>query len=230
MNGTIAEYRADVGRVASSVALRACHASHADALVRAPGPLVDRVRLIDPPDTSMNGLPTWRRIGPYGDFPLAGLVGQAIADLELHRENAGRLGGRQGGFSESGGFRLALLLNALLLCSSRHRDGPFAAPVARLPRLFARRSSTADERGHSSLARSAQASDLHPGSPSCDAHRRAGSWCIRPGQSGSEDPLHRITSCDFVSGSHAARCVACHGVGSHPVPVALVGECSIPVV
>ena len=25
------------------------------------------------------------------------------------------------------------------------------------------------------------------------------------------------------------RCVACQGVRSHPVPVALVGECSIPV-
>ena len=34
----------------------------------------------------------------------------------------------------------------------------------------------------------------------------------------------------LVSASHAARCVACHGVRSHPVPVALVGECSIPVV
>jgi hypothetical protein len=30
--------------------------------------------------------------------------------------------------------------------------------------------------------------------------------------------------------AHAARGVACHGVRSHPVPVALVGECSIPVV
>ena len=30
--------------------------------------------------------------------------------------------------------------------------------------------------------------------------------------------------------SHAARCVACHGVRSHAVHVALVGECSIPVV
>jgi hypothetical protein len=29
---------------------------------------------------------------------------------------------------------------------------------------------------------------------------------------------------------HAARCAARHGVRSHPVPVALVGECSIPVV
>jgi len=28
--------------------------------------------------------------------------------------------------------------------------------------------------------------------------------------------------------SHAARRVACHGVRSHAVPVALVGECSIP--
>jgi hypothetical protein len=30
--------------------------------------------------------------------------------------------------------------------------------------------------------------------------------------------------------SHAARCVARHGVRSHPVPVALVGECSMSVV
>jgi mono/diheme cytochrome c family protein len=30
-----------------------------------------------------------------------------------------------------------------------------------------------------------------------------------------------------LSASHAARCVACHGVRSHPMPVALVGERSI---
>jgi hypothetical protein len=30
--------------------------------------------------------------------------------------------------------------------------------------------------------------------------------------------------------AHAPRCVGRHGVRSHPVPVALVGECSIPVV
>src|SRR5262249_47417338 len=30
--------------------------------------------------------------------------------------------------------------------------------------------------------------------------------------------------------SHAGRCVACQGVGSQPVPVAPVGDCSIPVV
>jgi hypothetical protein len=38
--------------------------------------------------------------------------------------------------------------------------------------------------------------------------------------------LHRAAS----SISHAARCVARHGVRSHAVPVALVGECSMPVV
>jgi Domain of unknown function (DUF6538)/Phage integrase SAM-like domain len=41
---------------------------------------------------------------------------------------------------------------------------------------------------------------------------------------------HRLVSSAFVNASHAARCVACHGVRSHPVPVALVGECSMPVV
>jgi len=40
---------------------------------------------------------------------------------------------------------------------------------------------------------------------------------------------HRNDSALF-NACHAARCVACHGVLSHPVPVALVGECSIPVV
>jgi len=33
----------------------------------------------------------------------------------------------------------------------------------------------------------------------------------------------------LFNASHAARCVACQGVCSHPVPVALVGECSMPV-
>jgi len=37
------------------------------------------------------------------------------------------------------------------------------------------------------------------------------------------------TSDLLVSASHAARCVACHGVRSHAVPVALVGEYSMVV-
>src|SRR5215831_5667069 len=41
---------------------------------------------------------------------------------------------------------------------------------------------------------------------------------------------HRLASSAFASASQAARCVARHGVFSHPVPVALTGECSIPVV
>jgi len=34
----------------------------------------------------------------------------------------------------------------------------------------------------------------------------------------------------LFSASHAARCIACQGVRSHPVPVALVGDNSIRVV
>jgi hypothetical protein len=37
-----------------------------------------------------------------------------------------------------------------------------------------------------------------------------------------------LTERGFFSASHAARRVARQGVRSHPVPVALVGECSIP--
>jgi hypothetical protein len=41
---------------------------------------------------------------------------------------------------------------------------------------------------------------------------------------------HRLTITTVVSASHAARCVACHGVASELVPVALVIECSMPLV
>jgi hypothetical protein len=46
------------------------------------------------------------------------------------------------------------------------------------------------------------------------------------------EPSHHESTDPRLSACHAARCVACHGVRSHPVPVsvALVGECSIPVV
>ena len=40
--------------------------------------------------------------------------------------------------------------------------------------------------------------------------------------------MNQFVSLMRLSASHVARCVACHG--SQPVPVALVGECSIPVV
>jgi len=40
---------------------------------------------------------------------------------------------------------------------------------------------------------------------------------------------HPLFPSDFFNASHAARCVARQGVRSHAVPVALVGECSMPV-
>src|SRR4029450_13568886 len=51
----------------------------------------------------------------------------------------------------------------------------------------------------------------------------------------STDVRHatRIIGCPpslFITACHAARCVACHGVRSPAVPVALGGECSIPLV
>ena len=45
--------------------------------------------------------------------------------------------------------------------------------------------------------------------------------------------IDQILKCDLCLGPfnapHAARCVACQGVRSDPVPVARVGECSMPV-
>jgi len=46
---------------------------------------------------------------------------------------------------------------------------------------------------------------------------------------GQEGATHRVVSA-FFSASHAARCVACHGVRSQLVPIAPAGLCSIPVV
>jgi len=44
--------------------------------------------LPDSLDANASGLPTCRRICLADDFPLAGLVGEAVADLKLHREDA----------------------------------------------------------------------------------------------------------------------------------------------
>ena len=38
--------------------------------------------------------------------------------------------------------------------------------------------------------------------------------------------LGSVMTADLHNATHAARCVACHDVRSHPVPVALVGECA----
>jgi hypothetical protein len=50
--------------------------------------------------------------------------------------------------------------------------------------------------------------------------------CEKPCR-GGQPPSHASV---LLSASHAARCVTYHGVRFHPVPVALVGECSISLV
>jgi hypothetical protein len=68
--------------------------------------------------------------------------------------------------------------------------------------------------------------DAEPGMPEAGVCHFCGGFLRFMTMSRSSYPLSGF----FVSASHAARCVACHGVRSHPVPVAVVGECSIPVV
>src|SRR5213594_1047482 len=60
---------------------------HADALVSAPVPILHRGGLINPPHGSVNTLAACGRVRSAGDFPLAGLVGEAVSDLEVQRED-----------------------------------------------------------------------------------------------------------------------------------------------
>src|SRR3989442_13933644 len=76
-------------------ALLGSRSLHVDALVRAPGPILSGGRLIHPPDTSMDVLAAWGGIRPYRDLPFPGLIGDAVADLELHGKDAS-CPGRQG--------------------------------------------------------------------------------------------------------------------------------------
>jgi len=68
-------------------ALLGSRAFHADALVRAPGPHLHAAGLADPLDANTRALAARRRVGPTDDFPLSALVGEAIADVELHRQD-----------------------------------------------------------------------------------------------------------------------------------------------
>src|SRR5712691_7693214 len=97
---------------------------HGDALVRGPGPYCGDGWIADPLDASMGGLAAHRRVRSVDDLPLAGLVGEAIADLKLHRQD----------LAASRRCRLALLLGpcAALSHGSRtrwrgRRDGPVRA-------------------------------------------------------------------------------------------------------
>ncbi len=52
-----------------------------------PRPILRRGGLIDPPHGSVNTLAACGRVRSAGDFPLAGLVGEAVSDLEVQRED-----------------------------------------------------------------------------------------------------------------------------------------------
>src|SRR2546428_8796634 len=76
-------------------ALLGSRSFHRDPLVCAPGPLLSGGGLIHPPDTSMDVLAAWGGIRPYRDLPFPGLIDEPVADLQLHREDAGRAGRRR---------------------------------------------------------------------------------------------------------------------------------------
>jgi hypothetical protein len=57
------------------------------ALVRAPDPDLGAARLAHPLNADAGVLPTGRRLRWTDHFPLAGLVGEPVADLQLHRED-----------------------------------------------------------------------------------------------------------------------------------------------
>src|SRR5713101_6942623 len=60
---------------------------HADALVSDPRPILHRGGLINSLDASVDTLAACGRVRSAGDFPLAGFVGEAVSDLEVHRED-----------------------------------------------------------------------------------------------------------------------------------------------
>jgi hypothetical protein len=64
----------------------------------------------------------------------------------------------------------------------------------------------------------------HPGNPEPGAARG-----VHSRLSGSQ-VIRLLRAAGLTPRAEAARCVTCQGVGSHAVPVAPVGECSMPVV
>ena len=58
-----------------------------DALVSDPRPILYSGGLINSPDASVDTLAAVGRVRLAGNFPLTGLVGEAVSDLEAHRED-----------------------------------------------------------------------------------------------------------------------------------------------
>ena len=58
-----------------------------DALVSDPRSVFYRRGLINPPDASVDALAVCGGLRSARDFPLTGLVGESVADLEMDRED-----------------------------------------------------------------------------------------------------------------------------------------------
>ncbi len=79
--------------------------------MRAPRPYLRDLRSarFNPPDAYARGLPATRGVRATGDFPLAGRVGEAVADLEFHRREPVYDGRRGSGFFAGFGLVIVVL-------------------------------------------------------------------------------------------------------------------------
>jgi hypothetical protein len=75
--------------VAHSLALLGGCSPHTDALGSVPVSNLPTVGLVDSLDPRVNGPSARCRVRWSDDFPFAGLVRDAVADLKLHREDLG---------------------------------------------------------------------------------------------------------------------------------------------
>src|SRR5262249_28842675 len=78
--------------VASSRALFGGRSPHADALGRVPTSYLPTGGLVDFLDARVDDPSAARRVRLPDDFPFAALVGHAVADLKLHRQDGGLCG------------------------------------------------------------------------------------------------------------------------------------------
>jgi hypothetical protein len=73
-----------INSIASSTVIAASCSFHHDPLVRRPTPDAAGGGIVNAPDAHMNVLARMRRIRSADDVVLAGLVDEAIAELQLH--------------------------------------------------------------------------------------------------------------------------------------------------
>ena len=71
------------GRGGQSRAQTSLRRPHTDALVSDPLSMLYRSGLINPPDATVDAVASCGRVRSAGDFPLTGLVAEAVADLKV---------------------------------------------------------------------------------------------------------------------------------------------------